>query len=46
MRNRVESASVVLLLALATFIMIKLIIYLIGFFESVGVDSSAMASIG
>ncbi len=46
MRNRVENLSLVLFFGLSTFMMIKLITYIIGFFYTIGIDTSAMASIG
>ena len=46
MRNRVANFSVILMLAIATFVMIKLITFFIGFFSNVGIDASAMASLG
>ena len=45
MRNRVANASVAMLLALATFVFIKLIVFFISFFNNVGIDTSAMANL-
>ncbi|WP_165780104.1 hypothetical protein [Hanstruepera neustonica] len=44
MRSRVENASVLILLAFAAFTLIKLIIFVIGFFSNVGIDATSMAS--
>lgn len=45
MRNRVENVSLILFFGLSTFMMIKLIMYMVGFFYTVGIDTTAMAAL-
>lgn len=46
MRNRVENVSLILFFGLSTFMMIKLIMYIVGFFYTIGIDTTAMAAMG
>jgi hypothetical protein len=45
MRNRIENASLIVFFGLTTFMMIKLLMFIIGFFHTIGIDTTALAAI-
>lgn len=44
MKNRVENVSVFVFLGLSMFVLIKLIIFIISFFQTIRIDTAALAS--